>query len=84
MAAMTMAATDAQGEEIERVDEVTNPAFIEEWIRSLTTPMVNRITEAANELNGWGPEQSVTLQCKDCGKEMKVELPLNPVSFFTE
>lgn len=69
---------------IERVDDVSNPTFIEEWIRSLTTPMVNRITDAADELNGWGPEQSVTLLCKDCGKEMKVELPLNPVSFFTE
>lgn len=69
---------------IERVDDVTNPQFIEEWIRTLTTPMVNRITEAANELNGWGPEQTVKLKCKDCGEEMTVELPLNPISFFTE
>lgn len=69
---------------IEKVDETANPKHIEEWVRSLTTPMVNRITEAANELNGWGPDQVVTLKCKDCGEEMKVELPLNPVSFFTE
>lgn len=63
---------------------VSEPKFIEEWIRSLSTPMVNRITEAAQELNKWGPEQVVTLKCKDCGGDMKVELPLNPVSFFTE
>jgi len=69
---------------IERVDDVTDPKFIEEWLRSLTTPMMNRIQEGANELNGWGPDQIVTLKCKDCGAEMKVELPLNPVSFFTE
>ncbi len=69
---------------IERVDDITNPKFIEEWIRALTTPMVNRITEAANKLNGWGPEQTVKLKCKDCGGEMSVELPLNPISFFTE
>jgi hypothetical protein len=69
---------------IERVDTVTDPKFIEGWVRLLTTPMVNRITEAANELNSWGPDQIVTLKCKDCGQDMKVELPLNPVSFFTE
>lgn len=69
---------------IERVDEVTEPKFIEEWIRGLTTPMVNRIMEATNELNDWGPDQVVTLKCKDCGGDMRVELPLNPVSFFTE
>lgn len=69
---------------IEKVDDTTEPKHIEGWIRALTTPMVHRITEAANELNGWGPEQVVTLKCKDCGGDMKVELPLNPVSFFTE
>jgi len=69
---------------IEKVEDITDPKFIEEWIRSLTTPMVNRITEAANELNTWGPDQVVTLKCKDCGEDMRVELPLNPVSFFTE
>jgi hypothetical protein len=69
---------------IEKVEDVTDPKFIEEWIKSLTTPMVNRITEAATELNDWGPSQTVPLKCKDCQQEMKVELPLNPVSFFTE
>jgi hypothetical protein len=69
---------------IEKVDEVADPKFIEEWVRTLTTPMLNRITEAANTLNDWGPDQIVTLKCKDCGGDMKVELPMNPVSFFTE
>lgn len=69
---------------IERVDGVTDRALIEEWAKRLTTPMVNRITEAANELNDWGPDQVVELKCRDCGAAMRVELPLNPVSFFTE
>ena len=69
---------------IEKVDDVTNQAEIEEWIRALTTPMVNRITTAAGALNDWGPDQIVSLTCKDCSGDMKVELPLNPVSFFTE
>lgn len=69
---------------IEQVDEVSDVALIREWVQSLTTPMVNRVTEAASELNKWGPDQIVTLKCRDCGADMKVELPLNPVSFFTE
>jgi hypothetical protein len=69
---------------IEQVDEVSDPKMIKEWVQSLTTPMVNRITVAASDLNAWGPDQIVTLKCRDCGGDMKVELPLNPVSFFTE
>lgn len=70
---------------IEKVDATSNPKFIEQWARKqLTTPMVNKITEAADELNKWGPAQIVPLKCKDCGEIMQVELPLNPVSFFTE
>lgn len=69
---------------IETVNEVDNPKFIEEWLRTLTTPQVNRIQNCANALNNWGPLQTVTLKCKDCGSDFKVELPLNPISFFTE
>ena len=69
---------------IEKVDDISDVKLIEEWIHSLTTPMINRITTAAAALNEWGPDQIVTLKCKDCGGDMKVELPLNPVSFFTE
>lgn len=69
---------------IESVDNVTDRAFIEEWVSSITTPYQNRITEAIEKTNSWGPQQTVTLKCKDCGKDMPVELPLNPISFFTE
>lgn len=69
---------------IERVDDVSDPSFIEEWLRGLTTPMINKITTAGASLNDWGPDQIVTLKCRDCGTEFRVELPLNPVSFFSE
>ena len=69
---------------VQQVDDVKKPEFIEEWLRTCTTPQLNRITEAAQALNDWGPDQIVTLKCKDCGEDMKVELPMNPVSFFTE
>lgn len=69
---------------IQRVDDIDNPVFIEEWLRQLSSPFINRITEAATTLNSWGPEQIAIIKCKDCGADMHVELPLNPVSFFTE
>jgi len=46
--------------------------------------MINKITTAGASLNDWGPDQIVTLKCRDCGTEFRVELPLNPVSFFSE
>jgi hypothetical protein len=69
---------------IDSVDDVTDKKFIEEWVSGITTPYQNRITDAIEKTNDWGPEQTVTLCCKDCKAEMPVDLPLNPISFFTE
>lgn len=69
---------------IDSVDGITDKKQIEEWVSSITTPYQNRITEAIEKTNGWGPDQTVTLKCKDCGGDMPVDLPLNPISFFTE
>jgi hypothetical protein len=69
---------------IDNVDGVSDQKFIEGWVRRLTTPQINRIIESSKVLNDWGPSPNVTLKCKDCGEDMMVELPLNPVSFFTE
>lgn len=69
---------------IESVDGITDKKLIEAWVKALTSPMQNRITEVIEKMNDWGPAQSVPIKCKDCGAEMDVELPLNPISFFTE
>ena len=69
---------------ITSVDGNTNPSDIEGWIRALTTPMMNKISEGAGLLGDWGPSQVVKLACKDCGEVMDVEIPTNPVNFFTE
>lgn len=69
---------------IESVDDVTDKRQIEEWVRGITSPYQNRITEVIEKTNEWGPEQTTTIICKDCKHEMPVELPLNPISFFTE
>lgn len=69
---------------IESVDDVTDKDQIREWVSSITTPYQNRITEAIEKTNEWGPEQSTKIVCRDCKHEVPVELPLNPISFFTE
>ena len=69
---------------IESVDGITDKKMIEEWASTITTPYQNRITEIIEKTNEWGPEQTTTLVCKDCKHDIPVELPLNPISFFTE
>lgn len=69
---------------IDNVDGIADKGQIEEWVRSISTPYQNRITEAIEKTNEWGPAQTTVLKCKDCGEDMTIELPLNPISFFTE
>lgn len=69
---------------IESIDGTTDRKEIEEWVASAPTPYHNRITEVIEKTNQWGPASSAKLVCKDCGHEMDVDLPLNPVNFFTE
>jgi hypothetical protein len=69
---------------ISDIDGISDKKLIEEWVRAASGPFHNRITEAIDRTNDWGPAQTTTLVCKDCGGDMTVELPLNPISFFTE
>jgi len=69
---------------IASVDDITDKALIEAWVKAMTSVMQNRITDVMEKMVDWGPAQTVDLKCRDCGEVMKVELPLNPISFFTE
>lgn len=68
---------------IDRVDNVKNPAHILGWLQTLSTPELNEITDAAEAKNSWGINNIVKLKCRDCSHDMDVELPLNPINFFT-
>jgi hypothetical protein len=69
---------------IESVDTITDKAMIEGWIKAIPTPLTSRLTEVIDKMNDWGVGQTTTVKCKDCGEDFVIELPLNPVSFFTE
>lgn len=66
------------------VDGITDPKLIEEWLRKLPSPRVNKVAQKIQSVNDWGSNLTWTCKCRDCGKEFPVEIPINPVSFFTE
>lgn len=66
------------------VDSISDKAMIEEWLNKLPAPMTNRIVEKIEGVNVWGAKMSVPCVCKDCGAPFTAEIPLNPISFFTE
>lgn len=69
---------------IDSVNNVSDPQHIKEWIAKIPSPMINRIAEKIESINDWGSDLTVDVTCRDCGGKMKVEIPINPVSFFTE
>jgi len=69
---------------IESVDGIRDRKLITEWIGAIPAPMINRIGDKVEGLNDWGSDLSWTCTCRDCGEQFKVEIPIQPVSFFTE
>lgn len=69
---------------IEDVDGISDRAKILEWLARVPSPLLNKIAQRVENINEWGPDVSWTCKCRDCGEEFKVDIPINPVSFFTE
>ncbi len=68
---------------IDRVENIADQKMIMEWLETLSTPELSQISDAATDKNSWGIDSIVKLKCRDCGEPMDVELPLNPINFFT-
>lgn len=66
------------------VDSITDKDLIREWLDKLPAPFTNQIVSKIEGVNVWGAEMTVKCKCKDCGTEFTAEIPLNPISFFTE
>lgn len=67
-----------------QVDDITDPAMIKEWLGQIQTKWTTQIAIRVEEINDWGPSMKWTCKCKDCGEEFPIELPINPITFFTE
>lgn len=66
------------------VDGITDRKNIEEWAKALPVKMTNRIADSIETSNSWGPNLTSSCKCLDCGEEFTVEVPINPISFFSE
>lgn len=68
---------------ISEVDEVSDSEMIMEWLRELPAGFVGKINDFVAKSSDWGVNPEVTIQCKDCGQDMLVSVPTNPINFFT-
>lgn len=68
---------------IQKVDDVSDKQFILEWLDAIKIGYMHEITKAIEKISDWGPTQTTKLICKDCGEEIEISTPLNPISFFT-
>lgn len=68
---------------IKSVDGVEDRAAIEEWVRAIPSRYVQEIYGKYERANDWGISTSKTFTCPDCGQDFTMELPLNPVNFFS-
>ena len=70
---------------INNVDGITDKKQIGEWVKAAPSKYINKITDRIDDANNsWGITFEHTIQCKDCGEAVKVDLPINPITFFSE
>jgi hypothetical protein len=64
---------------------ITDKDMIFEWLKTLTTKDLKKLVEGVTQLNEmeWGIPQTFKTKCKQCKKDIEIEVPLNPISFFS-
>jgi hypothetical protein len=68
---------------IEEVNGVTDKEMILEWLVQLRAGWVNEISDRVQENSNWGVESLVKIKCKDCNTDYEIDVPTNPITFFT-
>ena len=67
---------------IEGVDEITNDDLIDQWIRKIPAGWLGELSNIIEKTGNFGPEFKYKTKCKECGEEIMIESPINPVNFF--
>ncbi len=68
---------------IKSVDNVTDKEEIQKWLCKIPPMLMKQITDCIEKTTLWGPDFMASIKCKDCGQEVQVQAPLNPLAFFT-
>jgi len=64
------------------VDGEEDPLLIEEWIRKISAGWLVKLTKNIEKASDFGPDFSLHAMCKDCEKDIVIQTPVNPISFF--
>lgn len=67
---------------ISKVDDTDDRDMILQWLKTLPVAWLQAISDAAVQTTQWGIEFNVPIKCIDCGAELIIPTPLNPISFF--
>lgn len=65
------------------VEGVTDRANIQEWTEQLQVGWIHKINDSIEKISNWGTSFDTSFKCEDCGEEIKTQIPLNPVAFFS-
>lgn len=65
------------------VDGVDNREHIKEWIATISAAWATDLSNAIEDTGNFGPDLTHKLKCKDCGEEIIISAPINPLSFFS-
>jgi hypothetical protein len=63
-------------------ESVTDPKYIEDFIKGITPNQANVIMDKVRELNAQGPDLTSRFHCDNCGHEWDQMLDVDPTSFF--
>jgi hypothetical protein len=65
------------------VDGTTDRDMIMEWLVQLPIQMVKQLMSKVEVVSDWGPSYQFNKECKDCGESFSLNVPMNPLNFFT-
>lgn len=75
---------DSTAHLIKSVDGNTDKGNILGWLRQIPSNWYTMITEKSSLHTNWGSDNIYTIKCEDCGSEIEIDVPVNPLTFFLD
>jgi len=63
-------------------ETVTNPGYIQEFVKGIPTTSANAIIDKLKELNSIGVDTETSFQCDNCSHSWSQRIDFDPTSFF--
>ncbi len=82
-AELQMNLLDNMSKVIARVDDVTDKMFIDQWLKVLDPISMKAIGDKLENSYNWGIPFREKVSCGDCGSVIELDIPINPIYFFS-